>query len=144
MLEIVRMQAERKSALQRIMVLGSSLAAGFGTASLEALQPNFSFRVSLKTLGAFIFGFATLYIYWRILFHPSKGPGWKWLRISASALLALGGVAAFLYPLRFITPGKRQDVAVGLAIAFCALLGVATLLFWCRRFLENDAERTAR
>src|SRR5438046_477285 len=95
-------QTGNKSALARIMIFGSSIAAGFAAASLAALQPNFSFRLSLKTFAGFAAGFLLLYVYWRILFHPSKTPAQRRLRLAASMLLALCGIAGFLYPLRYI------------------------------------------
>lgn len=135
----IMMQADFKAALSRIMVLGSSVAVGFGAASMEALQPNFSFHISMMTLVAFALGFILLHIYWRILLHPSEAPAQKRLRFIASCFLACGGVAGFLYPLRFIAPSNHKEVAAGLLMALCAALGVAALLLLCKRFLDEDA-----
>jgi hypothetical protein len=130
--------------LRRIMVVGSSLAAGFGTASLEALQPNFSFKITFRTVIAFVAGAMLLAVYWRILLSPSKRPGQKRLRFTASALLAVGGLAAFLYPLRFIAPSNSLDVAIGLLAAFCGISAVIILLLWCKRFLDDDTRNNSR
>jgi hypothetical protein len=132
------MQTDPKPTLRRVMMLGSSLTAGFATASLQALQPSFSFQISFKTLVAFGLGFVALLAYWRIFFSSSDSPGQKRLRVIASILLALAGVAGFLYPLRFIAPNNHAEVAAGLGLAFCALAGVTVLLFWCKRFLDED------
>jgi hypothetical protein len=121
------------------MILGSSLALGFGTASLEALQRDFSFRISAKTLVAFVLGATLLYIYWRILLNPSKAPRQKRLRVAASIALFIGGVVGFLYPLRFIAPNNYREVAAGLLAAFAGLSVVATLLLFCKRFLDKDS-----
>jgi len=123
------------------MLFGSSLAGGFAAASLQALQPNFSFRVSAKTLVAFGLGFLVLYCYWRILFHPSVSSGQKRLRMGASALLAIIGLTGFLYPLRFIAPNNHGEVAAGLVIACLALAVVIALLLMCKRFLDADARK---
>jgi len=130
--------------LRWIMMVSSSLAAGFATASLEALQPNFSFKISFTTVIAFLAGAIVLAIYWRILLNPSKRPRQKRLRLTASVLLALGGVAAFLYPLRFIPSSNSLDVAIGLFAAFCGLSAVAILLLWCKRFLDEDTRNNSR
>src|SRR6266566_1501435 len=128
---------EFSAGLRRIMVLSSSVACGFAAASLEALQPDFSFHVSGKTPVAFAVGAALVWIYWRIIFSASKAPRQNRLRFTASALLILAGVAGFLYPLRFIAPNNYADVLIGLAIAFGVLSGVAGLLLYCKRFLDE-------
>src|SRR5207302_6737638 len=127
------MQRDLKSVLGRIMVFGSSLVGGFATASLEALQPGFSFRISVMTFVAFAAGFGLLSLYWKILFHPSRSPAHRRLRRAASVLLALGGIAGFLYPLRFIAHSNVREVAAGLVMALGAVVGVAALLLFCKR-----------
>jgi len=122
------------------MVLGSSLAAGFAVGSLEALQPNFSFKVSAKTVIAFALGAVMVWIYWTILLNPSKTPRQNRLRWVASAVLFLAGVAGFLYPLRFIAPNNYPDVILGLGAALCGISVVAVLLLACKRFLDKDSE----
>jgi len=126
--------------LRVIMVLGSSLAAGFAVGSLEALQPNFSFKVSAKTVIAFALGAAMVWIYWTILLNPSKTPRQNRLRWVASAVLFLAGVAGFLYPLRFIAPNNYPDVILGLGAALCGISVIAVLLLACKRFLDRDSE----
>ena len=126
------------------MVLSSSLAAGFATASLQALQPNFSFKVSVKTLVAFAIGSIMAWIYWRILLSASTTPRQRRLRVFASVLLFFAGVAGFVYPTRFIAPNNYRDVIVGLIAAFCGLAGVAVLLLFCKRFLDNDSRDNSR
>ena len=129
-----------KSRLRQIMVLGSALAAGFAVGSLEALQPDFSFKISAKTVIAFALGAAVLGIYWSILLNPSKTPRRNRLRWMASAALFLAGVAGFLYPLRFIAPNNYPDVIIGLGAALCGIGVVAVLLLACKRFLDRDSE----
>jgi hypothetical protein len=137
----MKTQAGLDPTLRRIMVLGGSLGFGFAMASLQALQPNFTFQISLKTPVAFLLGSAMLFLYWKILLHPSQSPGQKRLRVVATAVLAFAGVGGFLYPLKFIAPNNHAEVMVGLATAFCGLSGVAALLLCCKRFLEKDARK---
>ncbi len=130
--------------LRRIMVFGSSLAFGFAGASLEALQPGFSFHISWRTVAVFFIASTILYIYWRILLHPGQEPRQRTLRITASIFLALAGIAGFLYPLRFIAPNNYTEVIIGLVTAFCGLTGVAVLLICCKRFLDKDSRDNTR
>jgi len=132
-------KTESKSPLARIMIVSSCLAAGFVLASLEALRPSFSFKISLRTVLAFLGGSMLLYVYWRIILHPSQTPGQRRWRRASSVLLVLGGLAAFLYPIRFIAPNSFGEVAGGLLMAFAGLAGVTLLLFACKRFLDRDA-----
>jgi hypothetical protein len=141
-MSLMKAQVDSKSLLGQIMIWGTSLAVGFAAASLAALQPDFSFRLSPRTFLAGAMGAAFTACYWRILLS-STGSGRKYLRVGASALLFCGGVAGFLYPLRFIAPDNYSDVLAGLAIAFCGLTGVALLLFWCKRFLDKDSQNNA-
>lgn len=134
-------KAESKSPLARIMIGSSCLAAGFVVASLEALRPNFLFKISVRTVLAFLGGSMLLYIYWRIILHSSQTPGQRRLRQTSSLLLVVGGLAAFLYPIRFIAPNSFGEVGVGLVMAFAGLSAVAMLLFACKRFLDRDADK---
>src|ERR1700733_13166834 len=99
----------------RIITFGSALTWGGIMASLQALTPapaGFSFHVSWLTVAAFIGGTAAVYFFWRLI---------------AEALLILSGVAAFLYPLRFVPKSKLPEISIGLAFAVAALSIVAAL-----------------
>jgi hypothetical protein len=137
-------KTESRSPLARIMIVSSCLAAGFVLASLEALRPNFAFKVSARTALAFVGGSVLLYVYWKIILHPSQAPGQRRLRQTSSALLILSGLAAFLYPIRFIAPNSFGEVAVGLVMAFAGVAGVTLLLFVCKRFLDRDTHDNIR
>jgi hypothetical protein len=133
-----------QSALRRIVVVGTSLAAGGMAASLEALRPDFSFHLSLQTAAVFALAALALRVYWWIIFHPLKTSRQNFLRMTATGLLAAAGVAAFLYPARFVASSRYPDLAVGLLAAVCALSGVAALLFACKRFFEGEPANDSR
>jgi len=123
--------------IKRIVVFGSSLAAGFVAATLQALRPHLNFDVSLRTVMAFAGGMGALWVYWSIILHPSL-PGWRFMSVVATGLLVIGGVWAFLYPVKFVNPSAFKELTVGLIAAVCALTGVAGLLLLCKRFFERD------
>jgi len=129
--------------IRRIMVLGSSLAAGFVAATLQALRPHMRFDVSRWTLVAFALGMAGLWAYWMLILHRSV-PGWRLLSIFATALVAAGGAWSFLYPVKFVNPAAFKDLATGLILAICALSSVAGLLLLCKRFLDRDEHDNAK
>lgn len=80
--------------------------------------------------------------YWKIMFHPSRGRRQKALRVGASALVTLAGIASFLYPIKFVQAALLPEIRVGLITAFCALTGVAILLFGAKcLFDEPGANR---
>ncbi len=135
----VKTGSQSKAALVRVMIWGSALAAGFATGSLQALQPDFSFRVSFNTFIAFTLGSTLIYLYWKVLLNPSKNPRQKRLRWAASILLLLGGIAGFLYPLKFIAPNNFHEVTLGLLAAFAGLSVIALMLLICKRFLDKDS-----
>ena len=127
--------------LKQIIIWGSSLAGGFGAASMQALQPNLSFALSFKTLIAFVCGLALVATFWKSIFHPLIGARRKFLRVVTSVLLVAGGFAGVLYPLRFVAPSQFPALITGLSVAVCALGGVATLLYLCKRFLDEDERK---
>ena len=131
-------QAGANRTLRLLISVGSSLTAGFAVASLEALRPNFSFEISWKTVVAFFIGAILLYCYWKVIFRQSNSSSGKRLRWAASLVLAALGVLGFLYPLRFIAPNNYKEVTSGLLMAFGAILAVVTLLWLCKRFLDED------
>src|ERR1051326_2323090 len=131
-------QVDNERALRRIMICGSSLAAGFGTASLQALQPGLSFRISINTAVAFLIGAAVLAVCWRIILNRSLERRQKLTRLAVLAMLALAGLAGLLYPLRFVAPDQLRPLRIGIAMALCALSGVATLLLMCKRMFDRD------
>lgn len=137
----MKTRADNEWVLKQIIIWGSSLAGGFGAASMEALEPNLSFALSFKTLIAFLCGTALVVAFWKSIFHPTIGPCRKILRLVTSVLLIAGGFAGVLYPLRFVAPSQFPALITGLAVAVCALSGVAALLYLCKRFFDEDERK---
>jgi hypothetical protein len=125
----------------KIASYSTALAFGAALASDQALikdASGFSFNLTMGTPAAFVVGFAVGLIYWRIVLAGSTGGRTVLLRIS-SFLLLLGGVAAFLYPLRFLPAEKLPEVFVGLFTAAVALSLVAFVLWRFKKFFEQEA-----
>lgn len=136
------------STLFLIVGLGSSLAFGAMIASLFAVNSGpagFSFKVNLPAVVAFLVAAPLAWFYWRLVARMAaeKAPEQrrkKFLVFSIGLLLV--GVTAFLYPLKFIPPEKRQDVFIGLALAMGCLSGVGFIMLKVRKFLEADLKES--
>jgi hypothetical protein len=127
----------------RIVSYSTGLAFGGMLAALESLYNDgsgFSFHVSVGTLGAFAMGFVAGLVYWRIVLLASRERASLLLR-TASFLLLLGGVTAFLYPLRFVPVEKLSEIFKGLATATVALSLVAFMLWRLKTFFDQDAAK---
>lgn len=120
------------------MIWGSALGAGCGAGSLAALGPHLDFAFSYKPVVAFILATALVYFYWQLVFRAVEEPTLRLKRNSATVVMCLLGVAALLYPIRFIAPHNYGEVLTGLVTAFIALSGVATLLLLTRRFFNES------
>jgi len=124
------------------MVLGTAIAFGCLVASLEALRSSpsgMSFQISLRTLLAFALGAAAVFPFWKIVFNLVSRNRQRSRHVWAALLLLLIGVAAFLYPSRFVPSEKLHDMYIGLIFAVCALSLLAGLLVMIGRFLESDS-----
>ena len=131
-----------------IVGLGSSLAFGAMIASLFAVSSGpsgIAFKVNLSAVVAFLVAAPLTWFYWRLVARMAaeKAPEQrrkKFLVFSGGLLLV--GVMAFLYPLTFITPEKRKDVFIGLALAVGCLSGVGLVMLKVRKFLEADLKES--
>jgi hypothetical protein len=137
------MEPENKNErdIRWIMIAGTAIAFGFMAASLEALRSSpsgFSFQISARTFFAFVLGAAAVFPFWKIVFNLVSGNRQRKRHICAALLLLLIGVAAFLYPTRFVPKEKLKDLYTGLAFAVCALSMLAGLLVVIGRFFEAD------
>lgn len=121
-----------------IASLSTALAFGCVAATVESLRGDrsgFSFQISVGTFAAFVVGAVVAIIYWRLALRNSFAAR------SASFLLALAGIGAFLYPLRFVPSERLPEVAIGLGTATCAISIVVWLLWRVKRFLDADSDR---
>ena len=145
--------ASHTRTLFRIVGLATGLAFGTMVGSLFAVRNSpggLVFELNAASVIAFLAAGVLAWFYWRMVAKLATGavPGMKPKfppRFAAfSAALALIGLAAFLYPLRFIPAEKRADIFIGLLLAVAVLSGVGFVMWKVRNFLEADAERTER
>lgn len=136
-------ESKNERDIRRIMVAGTAIAFGCMTGSLEALRSSpggFSFQISWRTFVAFVVGGLAVVPFWNIVFGLVSKNRTRSSHVRAAFLFLLVGIAAFLYPLRFVPKEKLPEVYTGLVIALCALSLVAALLVTIARFLEKDSE----
>jgi hypothetical protein len=132
------MMTSNERNLRQIIIWGSAVGAGFGAASLAALQPHLDFVFSYRSVIAFILATALVSGYWKLIFRSLEEPSLKGKRNVATAVVCLLGLVALLYPIRYIAPNNYGEVMTGLITAFIALSGVATLLLMTARFFRED------
>jgi hypothetical protein len=123
--------------LYKIVLGSTALGLGCMAATLEALRPSaagFGFKVSGWTFVAFAMGLGAGLLYWKL------EAGSRLVGRIANAALLLGGVAGFLYPLRFVPEDKMADIGIGLGLAVCALSLVGFMLWRLKSFFDKDDE----
>ncbi|HWY78609.1 MAG TPA: hypothetical protein VN281_23540 [Verrucomicrobiae bacterium] len=138
------MSASNEKDLFKVMKFSTALAFGALLASLESLRSSpagFSFQLSYKTLLAFLIGAGIAMAYWSLVLRCGAVARRTGV-VVGTILLALFGIGAFLYPLRFVPREKLPDILIGLGLAACALSGVGGLLWGARRFLNADSQAT--
>ena len=126
--------------LTQIIVYGFSFAFGIVFASLEALRPipeGFSIELSWRTLLTLVIGTGVMLPCFQIITFSEQNHR----RRMALVLVALLGIAAFFYPLRFVPREKMAAVFTGLGAAVIALFIVAGLLLLLLRFFEREEKR---
>ncbi|MEI6356943.1 MAG: hypothetical protein WCP53_07560 [Verrucomicrobiota bacterium] len=135
---------ERSPELRWVIIGSSAFGAGMLLASLTGLEQGASgleFHVRLLSVPAFIVGSVVASAYWWLVFHLGAGKDDRSARRqlhAASGLILLLALAVFMYPLRFVTPEKRDDVLIGLAIAVGALSCVGFMIRTVVRMLEEE------
>jgi hypothetical protein len=121
--------------LYKIVLGSTALGLGCMAATLEALRPSaagFGFSVSAWTFVAFAIGLGAGLLYWKL------EAGSRLVGRVANAVLLLGGVAGFLYPLRFVPEDKMTDIGIGLGLAVCALSLGGFMLWRLKSFFDKD------
>jgi hypothetical protein len=125
----------------QIIIWGTAVAFGFLAAALQALRPTpagFTFQVSPLTFFAFAVGTGVFRLFWKIILNGSGGARQKSARFWAELALLVLGMAAFLYPLRFVPSEKLPEMITGLVTAAFALSMLGGLLVMAGRFFESD------
>jgi hypothetical protein len=123
----------------RIIIYCLSLAFSVLVASLETVRHDaagLSFELSWRTLVVFALGALFFVPCFKVIFQSSNRKS----RAIALAAVCAVGVAAFLYPLRYVPMEKHGEIFVGLAIATVLLSGIGIALLSINRFLNRDAE----
>jgi hypothetical protein len=140
--------AANDSALFRIAGVGASLAFGAMVASLFAIKPvpdGLAFELNAGAVISFLLAAIFAWFYWRMIARMAaeKAPEQRKKKFVVFSLgLVLVGVISFLYPLKFIPAEKRQDVFIGLALAFACITGVGVVMWKVKKFLDADLKRS--
>lgn len=132
----------------RIAMFSTALGVGVVAASLYSLRKTPSglgFELTIGSVVAFIIGAAAGWWYWRmvgkLVLASAEGSTERRAKLRIySAVLIILGIAAFLYPIRFVPPENVREVVAGLGMAFLVLTGVALVLWQIKRFLDRDSE----
>ena len=141
-------QLGRDRAFRTVMIGSSALGSGCLIASLTIVRSGpagLDFAWSNWAVPAFIVGALIAVAFWRLVFRLAGGStdeasSRRKLHF-ASAGLMLVAFGAFLYPLRFVSPGRRSDVLIGLFIAILALSAVGMLIRTVVKWLESEADQ---
>ncbi len=140
-------QLDRDRTFRSVMIVSSALGSGCLIASLTIVRSGpagLDFAWSNWAIPAFVVGAVIAVAFWRLVFRLAGGTtdeasARRKLHF-ASAGLMLVAFGAFLYPLRFVSPGRRSDVLIGLFIAVIALSTVGLLIRTVVKWLESEAD----
>jgi MFS family permease len=146
-----------RSAGTFIWVAMAATSGGLGLmlASLAALRCNeqgFYFVWNLWVLLAFLIGAGLGVSYWLTAMklgeleavNPVHARKKKQTFKLVAALLAFVSIFAFLYPMKFVKPEKRDDVRGGLLMVPFFVIPALTGWYVVKRFLEKEEAETAR
>ncbi len=140
--------------------LATALSFGALTGSLWAMEigpSGFGFKFSAGVILAALVGVVAAFIYWRLLQKLIVSRE-KSVRAGAegqasvdfkkfvgfTVLLFVATLLAFLYPLRFAPSEKHQDIAFGMVLAFACIAGVARVVWWLKKVLDEDDKQNRR
>ncbi len=126
-------QPDKNRDFFRIASFSTALALGCAAATVYSVKlgsAGITIELSWGTLVAFAAAAGVGVYYWRLIEKGRRSARWL------DAVMILLGLALFLYPVRFVAPEKKVDVAVGLVLAMI-FLGTAGWLIWrCMRFFD--------
>ena len=144
----------------RLAKWGTVISFGVMTGSLWAMEASPSglrFKFTVGVIPAVLVGVAVAIIYWRLLqkmivSHEKSSASGVEGKASVdfkkfagfTALLFVATLLAFLYPLRYAPSEKHTDIAFGMALAFACIAGVARVVWWLKRVLDEDDKQNRR
>lgn len=134
---------------RRILMAASAAGMGGVVASLTTVRQGphgFEFHWTALAIPGFAAGALVACLYWAMIFRfsarASSRRGRRWIT-TASVLLIVLAVGAFLYPIRFIPEQKRGEVIIGLSAAVVVLGGIGYIIHTIVRWLEQDDAEAA-
>ncbi len=141
-------QLGRDRGFRTVMIGSSALGSGCLIASLTIVRSGpagLDFAWSNWAIPAFIVGALIAVAFWRLVFRLAGGTAdeasaRRKLHFASAGLMVVA-FGAFLYPLRFVSPGRRSDVLIGLFIAILALSAVGMLIRTVVKWLEAEADQ---
>ena len=126
--------------------LGLMLAS---LASVENVDGSFRFVWSVWVVVAFAGGLGLGMFYWRAAFQlgsdtPNSAAAIKRMNTFkiVSAVLIFAALFAFLYPMKFVRPDKREDVRSGLIMVPFFVIPVVTMWYVVKRYIDADAAKS--
>jgi hypothetical protein len=138
-----------------VAMAATSGGLGMMLASLAALRSDeqgFFFVWNFWVLLAFLVGAGLGVSYWLTAMklgelesvNPAHARKKKQIFKLVAALLAFVSIFAFLYPMKFVKPEKRDDVRGGLIMVPFFVIPALTGWYFAKRFLEKEEAETAR
>ena len=144
----------------RLAKWGTGISFGALTGSLWAMDisaSGFRFKFTWGVIPAALLGVFTAFIYWRLLqklmiSKEERATAGAAARASINlkkfagftALLFVATLLALLYPLRFAPSEKHLDIAFGMVLAFVCIAGVARVVWWLKKVLDEDDKHNRR
>lgn len=130
---------------QQLVAVATGLAFAGMLASLAAVEVGAGGKLVLRWHWAIgpmvVLGLVIGVSFWRLVFRSAAHEtnlNHRRLKQAAVGLAAMA-ITSFLYPLRFVRPDRRNEVLIGLALAFVVLSFVGWLLWKTISWLtENE------
>lgn len=126
--------------------LGLMLAS---LASVENVGGAFRFEWNMWVAVAFVVGFGLGIFYWRTALklgasEANSAASRKRMQTFkiVSAVMVVAAIFAFLYPMKFVRPEKREEVRSGLIMVPFFVIPVVTMWYVVKRYIDADAAKS--
>jgi hypothetical protein len=140
---------QNETGFVRMAVFATSAGLGVMLASLASLESDeqgLRFIWSGWVAAAFLTGAGLGLFYWRTALRLGRLAGVDPVAAKrrrqtftlVSALMVFAAVFAFLYPMKFVRPEKRDDVRAGLTMVPFVVIPCLTGWYLTKRFLDAD------